>query len=30
VNPYLAFEAVHDLVKQGLLSGTAAEARRST
>src|SRR6267142_4306833 len=28
VNPYLAFEAVHDLVKQGLLSGTAAEAEK--
>src|SRR6266849_1947311 len=28
VNPYLAFEAVHDLVKQDLLSGTAAEAEK--
>ncbi len=28
VNPYLAFEAVHDLVKQGLMPGPAAEAEK--
>src|SRR5258705_168510 len=28
VNPYLAFETVHDLVAQGLVPGTAAEAEK--
>src|SRR5207302_1260119 len=28
VNPYLAFEAVHDQVKQGMMPGAAAEAEK--
>ncbi|MCK6682111.1 MAG: glutamate synthase large subunit [Thermoanaerobaculia bacterium] len=28
INPYLAFETIHDQVRQGMISGTAAEAEK--